>query len=311
MSTIAVSSALPSFVITLREGVEATLVVGIVLTYLQKAGRSQLQTWAYGGVLLGLIASVAVGWVLRAFVLTLSAGTALGTPAAKLLLEGGFELGAIGLLSWMLIWMTQQGKRLKTEIEDAVSFSLEPGQSAGWAVLGLTLVAVLREGFETVLFITARFQQGWVPVAGAIAGLLTAIGIGILIFRLGIRLNLRRFFQTMGILLLLIVAGLVVSALRHLDGAIAILGSTIPQVAALCPSATPGCTLGPQLWDASQILPDQAFPGLLLKAFFGYTQKLYLVQAAAYLGFWATIGVIYIRQAFAQLPASSAQPKAL
>jgi high-affinity iron transporter len=286
------SAALPTFVVTLREGVEAALVVGIVLAYLSKAGQTRLNRWVYAGVGAGVAASLAIGFVLSSVLLALETADQLGAKLTKELLETGFGLLAIGLLSWMLIWMTQQAKALKSEVEGAITSALKNQSGAGWGVFGLITIAVLREGFETVLFIAAKFQQGWLPAVGAVAGLAGATVIGVLLFRLGVKINLRQFFQTMGVLLLLIVSGLVVSALRHLDRAIGLLSQINPDIN-WCLGHGSSCLLGPLVWDLSGILPDRQFPGILLKALFGYTQTLYLVQAIGYVLFLAIVGGLY------------------
>lgn len=306
------SAALPTFVITLREGVEAALVVGIVLAYLKKAEQTRLNSWVYAGIAAGIAASVLVGALFNGIMLALAASNQHYAPVVKQLLEGGFGLVAIALLSWMLVWMTQQARLLRRDVEGAVSTALQQTDGAGWGVFGLVLIAVLREGFETVVFITAQFQQGWLPVGGAIAGLVCATGIGVLLFQLGVKINLRRFFQVMGVLLLLIVAGLVVSALHHFNQAVSLLVQVDPQFAALCPATRESCILGPLVWNLSQILPDRQFPGILLKAFFGYTQTLYLVQAIGYLLFLGTVGTLYFQsitggQRLAPAPAATSQ----
>jgi high-affinity iron transporter len=285
------SSALPTFVVTLREGTEAALVVGIVLAYLKKAEQTRLNSWVFAGIGAGILGSVLVGVLFGGIMAALATSDQVYAPVVKQLLEGIFGVVAIFLLSWMLIWMTQQARQIKGEVEGAISEALNRDQ-AGWGVFGLVTIAVLREGFETVVFIAAQFQQGWIPAVGAFAGLLGATGIGILLFQLGVKINLRQFFQVMGVLLLLIVSGLVVSALRHFDKA-ASLFSQLSDTN-LC-FTTPSCILGPQVWDLSQILPDRQFPGILLKAFFGYTQTLYAVQAIAYLVFLGIVGSLYLR----------------
>ncbi|GAB4375049.1 MAG: FTR1 family iron permease [Elainellaceae cyanobacterium] len=290
-----VSAALPTFVVMLREGVEAALVVGIVLACLKKADQTRLNKWVYGGILVGILASVLVGLAFNSILLALESSDQAYAPVIKQFLEAGFGVVAIGLLSWMLIWMTQQARSFKAEVEGAVSAALQQSEAAGWGVFGLILVAVLREGFETVIFISAQVQQGWIPAIGALTGLVGAAVIGALLFQLGVKINLRQFFQIMGVLLLLIVSGLVVSALRHLDHGLALLAQVNPDFAALCPKFNASCVLGPLVWDTSDILPDRQFPGVLLKAFFGYTQRLYLVQAIAYLLFLTTVGGLYLQ----------------
>ncbi len=287
------TAALPTFVVTLREGVEAALVVGIVLAYLNQAGQSRLNPWVYSGIGVGIATSGLVGVVFSQVLGWLGQSDASYAPVLKQLLEAVFGLVAIALLSWMLVWMTRQARSLKSEVEGTITATLQQ-DNAGWGVFWLIAIAVLREGFETVLFLAAKFQQGWMPAFGAVAGLVGAVIVGFLLFRLGIKINLRRFFQVMGVLLLLIVSGLVISMLRHVDGAIAALIQVNPEYANLCSMTQPSCVLGPLVWDASQVLPDNQFPGILLKALFGYTQKLYLVQAIAYLLFLGTVGGIYL-----------------
>lgn len=296
------SSALPTFVITLREGVEAALVVGIVLACLKKAKQSQLNYWVYAGVGVGIIVSAIVGVVLAWITQALSQSNQPYAPVMEPLLECIFGVIAIAMLSWMLIWMTKQARFLKAEVESGVISALQRNGSttAGWSVFTLIFIAVVREGFETVLFIVAKFQQGLIPALGAFAGLGVATVIGILLFKWGIKINIRQFFQIMGVLLLLIVAGLVVSALKNLDDAIAVLSQMNRQSQSLCFyyerfSKEHSCILGPMVWNTTAFLPDHQFPGLVIKALFGYTDKLYIIQALGYIVFLFTIGGIYFR----------------
>lgn len=286
------SAAIPTFVITLREGVEAALVVGIVLAYLNKAGKSNLNSAVYSGIASGIVASVLVGIVFTWTLRSLSVSNQPYAPVIKPLLEGAFGIIAIGLLSWMLIWMTQQAKSLKGEVEQEISTAL--AGNAAWGIFGLIFTAVLREGFETVVFIAATFQQGWMPAFGAAGGLIGAVVIGILLFKLGIKINLKQFFQVMGVFLLLIVSGLVISALAHIDKGLAILAQLDPQFAAVCVSQQ-SCFLGSLVWNTSSILPDRQFPGIILHTLFGYVDRLYVVEAIAYVLFLLIVGAIYFQ----------------
>ncbi|MGB0564542.1 MAG: FTR1 family iron permease, partial [Spirulinaceae cyanobacterium] len=189
-------------------------------------------------------------------------------------------------------WMTRQARSLRGEIEGAVTATLQQGTAAQWGVFTLILIAVLREGFETVIFIFASVQQGFPAVVGAIAGLLGAVVIGIALFQWGIKINLKVFFQSVGTLLLLIVAGLVISALRHLDADVNAIAEL--QHLPLCLSSQ-SCILGPLLWDGSQILPDQQFPGIVLKALLGYRDHLYLGQILGYSLFLLGVGTLYFQ----------------
>jgi high-affinity iron transporter len=294
------SEALPTFVITLREGVEAALVVGIVLACLKKAKATQLNSWVYAGVGVGLVVSALVGVLLGWIIQVLSASYPQYAQVIEQFLEGIFGLVAIAMLSWMLLWMTEQARFMKAQVEGAVTAAIKSESGAGWGVFSLILIAVVREGFETVLFVLSKFQQGLVQALGALGGIAVAAGIGALLFKWGVKINIRRFFQIMGVLLLLIVGGLVISSLGHFDNAIHTLAQMDRKSESLCFfyerfTKNPSCILGPMVWNTSSFLPDDQFPGLVFKALFGYREKLYIVQAIAYLLFLLTIGSFYFR----------------
>ncbi|GCL37524.1 iron permease FTR1 [Sphaerospermopsis reniformis] len=294
------SIALPTFVITLREGVEAALVVGIVLALLKKAKQSHLNSWVYAGVGVGIIVSALIGVLFTGIIKFLGSINPQYTSVVEPTLEGVFSILAIIMLSWMLIWMTKQARFMKAQVEGAVNEALTQNSNAGWGVFSLILVAVVREGFETVLFVAANFQQGLLPTLGALGGLATAAGIGVLLFKWGVKINIRQFFQIMGVLLVLIVAGLVISALKHFDDAMASLALSNRASENLCFyyehfTKIHSCILGPMVWNTANILPESKFPGIILKSLFGYRDKLYIVQAVGYLVFLISIGGLYFR----------------
>jgi high-affinity iron transporter len=298
------TAALPTFVITLREGVEAALVVGIVLACLAKAQRQSLNRWVYLGVVAGLVGSVMIGVALGSGLQQLQQVLPSLQSIIKPLLNVLFGAVAIIMLSWMLLWMTRQARSLKGEIEGTVQSALQDNQTAGWSLFSLICIAVLREGFETVLFVFTNVEASAAAAVGALAGLLGAALIGLALFRWGVRINLKQFFQVMGLLLLLIVGGLVVSVFKNLDAALAAISQLDAQTVDLCFSQT-SCILGPLVWDASARLPDRQFPGLVFKTLLGYRDHLYLVQLLAYVGFWMTVGGRYFRSLN---PTPSAKP---
>ncbi|MEO0374951.1 MAG: FTR1 family protein [Cyanobacteria bacterium P01_A01_bin.17] len=285
------AGALPVFIITLREGVEAALVVGIVLAALTKSRKDELIPWVYWGILAGIAGSLLIGQLLNWGLTTVGEVNPQLQPVLEPFLKSGLCVVAIAMLSWMLIWMTQQSKSLKGEIENSLTSSLQ-SSAAGWGVFTLVGIAVLREGFETVLFIFANAQQNSAAL-GAILGLSGAVGIGFALFKWGIRINLRRFFQVMGIFLLLIVAGLVISALKNIDAAIYAL-SLLQPANTLCFSSD-SCVLGALAWDVSAVLPDSQFPGVIFKALLGYRDHLYWLQVIGYSLFLTIIGTLYLR----------------
>lgn len=292
------SSALPTFIITLREGVEAALVVGIVLACLKKAKQGHLRIWVYAAIATGIAASAIVGVLLAQVSQALSQSQNPYAATLELFLEAIFGLIAIVMLSWMLIWMTKQARFMKAQVEGAVGQAIE--KNAGWGVFTLVFVAILREGFETVLFIVAKFQQGLIPSIGSVLGLSVATGIGALMFKWGVKIDVRRFFQAMGIMLLLIISGLVVSSLGHFDTAIASLAASDRQSAGMCMfyekfTKVHSCNLGSLVWNTTKVMPEDKFPGLLFSALFGYTDRLYLVPAIAYIAFLGSIGGLYFR----------------
>ena len=288
------SQAIPTFVITLREGVEAALVVGIVLACLSKANRSELNKWVYGGVAAGIGGSILIG---------LFFGIALSrvqytAPALQSVLKPflGVTFGSIAvvMLSWMLIWMTQQARSLKGNVEGSLQNALADSEGANVSIFSLVCIAVLREGFETVLFLFSNLQQSAAGVVGAAGGLLGAFAIGVGLFKFGVKINLKRFFQIMGIFLLLIVAGLVVSVFKNLDAAFTAISTLNQPNVDLCIS-TQSCILGPLLWDASSFLSDKKIPGILFKTLLGYRDHIYLLQLIVYIAFLAGVGGRYFR----------------
>jgi high-affinity iron transporter len=303
------SAALPSFAIALREGVEAALVVGIVLASLAKAKQSELNRWVYAGVGVGIAASVLLAVLFNWLIQTLGAVNPEYTTVVKPILGSVFGVLAIAMLSWMLIWMTKQAKFMKATVEGAITDALTQNSQAGWGVFSLVLIAVVREGFETVLFLAANFNAGLVQAIGALAGIIVAAIIGVLLFKLGVKINIRQFFQVMGVLLVLIVAGLVVSVLKNFDAAVANLSLTNSTSQNLCfyydhLNAVHSCILGPMVWNASKVLPEAQFPGIILKSLFGYREKLYFLQAVGYLVFLFTVGALYLSSITGNIPSS-------
>lgn len=286
--------ALPTFFVTLREGVEAALVVGIVLACLSKAQQSQLNRWVYLGILAGLLGSLLTGIVISNSVAQAEQALPNLEPIIEPLFDSLFCAIAIVMLSWMLLWMTRQARSLKGEIEGEVIAAIQGSDAAGITIFSLVCIAVLREGIETVLFIFTSVQQSGAAAIGAVGGLLGATLIGLALFKWGVRINLKAFFQVMGVLLLLIIGGLVISFFRNLDAAFLAISSFDPVNADLCISHD-SCILGPQLWDAHAVLPDKQFPGVLLKTLLGYRERLFAGQALAYVLFIVTVGSTYFR----------------
>ena len=295
------SASLPTFIITLREGVEATLVVGIVLAILAKAKQTQLFKWVYLGAIAGVLLSSILGAAAQALIGGFNGQLYYLTKAV-------FSVFAIVMLSWMLLWMTQQAKVLKKTIEASVSQALTSNERAGWSILMLVAVAILREGAEVVLFISGSFnpdstQSGlaqYSPALGCFFGITASILIGTAIFKFGAKVNIRLFFQILGTVLLLIVSGLVITSFSALDLANTIdkiLDPTTGAYQFLNPphKVVPWFSLGPQVMDTTAILPQDKFPGIILATMLGYSDKLYLLQVVSYVVFLSIAAAAYFR----------------
>jgi len=198
-----------AFFVTLREGLEAALIVGIIVAYLVKVGRRE----AVRFVAYGVAAAVAVSVVVGAAVVN----TVGDLPeVAQETFEGIAALLAVVVLTWMLFWMRRQGRAMKGELEASVDAAL--GRGSTLALAGLAFVAVAREGLETVLFMLAILgssENVAVTMFGAVIGLVVAVAIGWAIFAMGVRVSLRQFFTVTGIVLIFVSAGLLAQAVHE------------------------------------------------------------------------------------------------
>jgi high-affinity iron transporter len=204
---------LAAFLIMVREGLEAALIVVIIAAYLKKAGRQDLLTPMWIGVAL-------------AAALCLAAGTGLHLanqelPQAKQeLLEAVVGFAAVGVLTWMIFWMRRAGKAIKGELEAKIDSAIEMPGAAAKALIAMAFFAVLREGLESALFLLAAFQQGGAAAgAGAVLGVAVAIGLGVGLYLGSIHLDLRKFFTWTGGVIILFAAGLLAQSVRSLHEA--------------------------------------------------------------------------------------------
>jgi high-affinity iron transporter len=199
---------LPTFIIALREGVEASLIVGIIAAFLGQQGRRDALRWVWIGVALAIALCLAVGIGLRLVGENLPQAQQEG-------LEAIIALVAVAMVTYMIVWMRRHARAIKRTLEGEVAEALVNGSVM--ALVGMAFFAVLREGFETAVFLLAVFENASDPAAasiGAIGGLVLAAVVGYLIYKGGLRINLGRFFRVTGAVLALVAAGLVASALH-------------------------------------------------------------------------------------------------
>lgn len=199
---------LPTFVIGLREGVEASLIVGIVAAFLRQQGRRDALRWMWAGVTVAVILCVGVAVALQIVDDEL--------PQAK---QEGLETVvaavAVGMVTFMIVWMRRHARDLAGDLREQAAGALASGSA--WALVAMAFFAVVREGLETSVFLLAAFQASGNALTaglGALLGILVAIGIGWGIYGGGLRLNLARFFRLTSVALVLVAAGLVMSAIH-------------------------------------------------------------------------------------------------
>jgi high-affinity iron transporter len=199
---------LPTFIIGLREGLEASLIVGIIAAFLiQRGERKALRPMWYGvGLAVALCAGVALA--LRAVDSSLPHKQQEGLATILSLL-------AVAGVTYMVVWMKRHSRELKGSLEASAEEALILGSS--WALVGMAFFAVLREGLETAVFLLAVFSSSKNPAAtgtGAALGIALAVGLGVAIYKGGVRINLSRFFRFTGFVLVLVAAGLLASAVH-------------------------------------------------------------------------------------------------
>jgi high-affinity iron transporter len=197
---------IPTFVITLREGVEASLIVGIIAAFLVKEGRQDAMRQMWLGVAIAVILCTAVGVGLDLIGQQLPQQEQEG-------LETVIGVVAVAAVTYMIIWMRRHARSIKGTLEGEAASALATGSTL--ALVGMAFLAVLREGFETSVFLLAAFQDSTDTTAagaGAVLGLIAAMGIGLGLYRGGVHLNLTRFFRATGLILVFVAAGLLASA---------------------------------------------------------------------------------------------------
>lgn len=271
---------LPAVLITLREGLEAALIIGIILAYLARIGRSD----RFGSVFLGAAAAIGIS-VLAGVVVFLTVGELEGTTEE--IFEGIAMLLAAVVLSWMVVWMRHQSINIRQNLHRQVAEAL---QGSALALPTLAFVVIVREGLETALFLFAAVEAsgGLETLIGGVVGLAIAVTLGYWVYRGTRRLNLRLFFGVTGALLILFAVGLLTHGMHELEEA-EILPSIVEHV-----------------WDTNAILPEQSAVGRFLTALFGYNGNPSLLEVFAYVSYLAMVAFYYFRPATSGRSSSAA-----
>lgn len=264
--------SLASFLITLREAIEAALIVGILLIYVTKIGERKLKKQVWIGTIAGIVLSI-----LTAVIFQFALG---GFESYEEIFEGFAMIIASLLLTWMIIWMLKTGKDVQKKLEEKVDISIKQQQKYG--LLTLALISVLREGVETVLFLAgigATEDNPWIVLWSGILGIVVALVIAFLIFYSGKKINLRTFFLITSIVLIIVAAGMFSQGIHEFQE-IGWFGSETHW-------------LQNHVWDMSGILNDKTNElGKFLRALFGYQDKPTWLEMIAYIGYYLILGFI-------------------
>ena len=266
---------IPSFIVTFREALEAALIVGIILSYLVRTKQTEYNNVVYMGVLSGIVASI-IGALL--FV-RLAGGF---TGRAEQIFEGTTMLIGALLLTTMILWMMKQ-RHIALELELRVKTELTENHRLGLFLL--MFVAVLREGIETVIFLgAASFVSSSNSLIGASAGIVAAILLGYAIFVGSMKINLKRFFNMTGILLILFAAGLVAYGVHELQEA-KIIPTWVEHLWDINPSVNPDGTY--------PLLHENGYGGSILKGLFGYNGNPSLLEVLSYVTYLGLVLILW------------------
>ncbi len=286
------ASFFATFLIGLREGLEAALVVGILIAYLTRVGRRDALPRLWTGVGLAVALALGVGAIF-------TFGAYMLTFEAQELLGGGLSLLAVAMVTWMIFWMQKAGRTLKAGLEGGVDRALRGGV---WALVAIGFVSVAREGVETTLFLWAMvqsFQDQSVALLGAVAGLAVAVVLGWLISRGMLRLDLGRFFTWSGGFLVVVAAGVLAYAIHDLQEAGALpgpFGAGAPVDAATGGVATgwAGFPFGWAFDVSAQIAPSGPLAALL-QATVGFMPAMTWLQVVVWIVYIAVVVPLFVR----------------
>lgn len=280
-------------VLTFREGLEAALIIAIVLTYLRRTGRTERsgQVWAGAGTA-ALLTAV--------FITVLQLIGASFTYPAQGIYEGVTSLLAVAMVTSMTFWMARHGRQIKRELEREVEQSVEGERATrgawlpGLGLFGVAFLAVGREGIETGLFLAAAAfaSTGLATLIGGLAGLALAGVIAWLIYVAGLRLNLGLFFRIAGVLLIFFGAAMLRYAVQEFEE----VGLVPPLVE--------------RVWNTGGWLPDSTGAGAVLAALLGYTAHPSLAQLLAYAGYFGAVVLALAWPSLRTLTLSPARPEA-
>ncbi|MDD7966899.1 iron uptake transporter permease EfeU [Actinomycetospora lemnae] len=269
--------------IGLREGLEASLVVSILVAFLVRTDRRRElpKVWLGVGAAIAVSVGVTLALTLSQQALTFEAQEALG---------GSLSIIAVGFVTWMIFWMRRVGRTIAAELEGGLEKAIAMGSIA---VVVMAALAVGREGLETAVFFFAAVQAAGDttgPLVGFLVGIAIAIVLAYLVYRGAVRLNLGRFFTVTGILLIFVAAGILAYGVHDL------------QEAGILPG------LNTLAFDVSAVIPADSWYGVLLKGVFNFSPQTTVLEAVVWVLYVATVLTLFVRRPRRTAPAAAPDP---
>jgi high-affinity iron transporter len=274
---------LANYLIGLREGLEASLVVGILVAYLVRTGRKD----RLGVVWSGVGAAIGLSLLFGALLTFGSRGMSFQAQEA---FGGGMSLVAVAFVTWMVFWMRRTAWHLKAELDGRMEKALAMGTLA---LAATATIAVGREGLETSLFVWAAVQasgSGTAPVLGAALGLVTAATLGYLFYRGALKINLAKFFLVTGFGLIVVAAGVLSYGIHDLQEA-----GVLPGLNALA-------------YDVSSQVPQSSWYGVLLKGTLNFSPAATWLEVTAWLAYLIPVMTLFLRPQPRRIPTSAPSP---
>ncbi|WP_120337638.1 iron uptake transporter permease EfeU [Cryobacterium soli] len=275
---------LANYLIGLREGLEAALIVTILIAYVVKIGRRDVLPRLWTGVGLAVLLALLLGAIL-------TFGTYGLSFAAQETIGGLLSIIATGLVTWMVFWMLRTARDLKGHLHGSIDKHLV---GTGMGLVLVAFLAVGREGIETALFIWAAVQatgETTLPLIGASLGILTAVGLGWLIYAGMLKINLSRFFTWTGAILIVVAAGVLSYGVHDLQEA-----GILPGLNALA-------------FNVSAVIPPDSWYGTLLKGTLNFSPATTWLELAAWLAYLVPTLTLFIVKSRTTTPARAAAPR--
>jgi high-affinity iron transporter len=271
---------LANFLIGLREGLEASLVVSILATFLVKSGHRDRLKLVWAGVAAAVTVAVA-GWAVLHFITSLTAKSF----TAQETIGGVMSIIAVGFVTWMIFWMRKASRTIARELRERMGNALELGSRA---VVLLAFLAVFREGIETafIVYASAAGATTATPFLGVILGLATSVLLGFAIYRGAVKINLGVFFNWTGALLILVAAGIFAYGFHDLQEA-----NLLPGLQTIA-------------FDISHLVQPDSWYGVLLKGIFNFSPAPTVIEATAWLVYLVPVLVLYFRPVKRSTPPS-------